>query len=77
MRITVHIPEKIGKDVQRLAENEKRSVSSVVAQSIAFFIDQKKRRRLGEKVLKLADKAKVADDVFDELQRGRADHDRS
>ena len=77
MRITVHIPEKIGKDVQRLAENEKQSVSSVVAQSIVFFIDQKKRRRLGEKVLKLAGKTKVSDDVFDELQRGRADHDRS
>ena len=77
MRITVHIPEKIGKDVQRLAENEKQSVSSVVAQSIVFFIDQKKRRRLGEKVLKLAGKTKVSDDVFDELQRGRAYHDRS
>ena len=77
MRITVHVPEKIGKEVQRLAENGKQSVSSVVAQSIEFFIDEKRRRQLGERVLKLAGKTKVADDIFDELHRGRVDHDRS
>jgi predicted transcriptional regulator len=47
MRITVHVSEKIGKEVQRLAEDEKKSVSSVVAQSIEFFIDEKRRRQLG------------------------------
>jgi metal-responsive CopG/Arc/MetJ family transcriptional regulator len=77
MRITVHVPEKIGKEVQRLAENGKQSVSSVVAQSIEFFIDEKRRRQLGERVLKLAGKTNVADDIFDELHRGRVDHDRS
>jgi metal-responsive CopG/Arc/MetJ family transcriptional regulator len=77
MRITVHVPEKIGKEVQRMAENGKQSVSSVVAQSIEFFIDEKKRRQLGERVLKLVGKTKVADDIFDELHRGRVDHDRS
>ena len=41
MRITVHVSEKIGKEVQRLAEDEKKSVSSVVAQSIEFFIDDR------------------------------------
>ncbi len=77
MRITVHVPEKIGKEVQRLAEKEKKSVSSVVARSIEFFIDEKRRRQLGMRVLKLAGKTKVADDIFDELHRGRADHDRA
>ncbi len=77
MRITVHVSEKIGKEVQRLAENEKKSVSSMVAQSIEFFIDEKRRRQLGMRVLKLAGKTKVADDIFDELHRERVDHDRS
>jgi len=77
MRITVHVPEKIGKEVQRLAENEKKSVSSVVARSIEFFIEEKRRRQLGEWVLKLAGKTKVAYDIFNELHRGRVDHDRS
>ncbi len=77
MRITVHLPERIGKEVQRLAENEKKSVSSVVARSIEFFIDEKKRRQLGMRVLELAGKTKVADDIFDELHRERVDHDRS
>jgi metal-responsive CopG/Arc/MetJ family transcriptional regulator len=77
MRITVHVPERVGKEVQRLAENEKKSVSSVVAQSIEFFINEKKRRHLGEQVLKLAGETKIADDIFDELHRERVDHDRS
>ena len=33
MRITVHVSEKIGKEVRRLAEDEKKSVSSVVART--------------------------------------------
>ncbi len=45
MRITVHVPENIGKEVRRLAENEKKSVSSVVARSIEFFIDETRRRQ--------------------------------
>jgi hypothetical protein len=77
MRITVHVSENIGKEVQRLAESEKKSVSSVVARSIEFFIDEKRRRQLGERVLQLAGKAKVANDIFDELHRGRVDDDRS
>jgi metal-responsive CopG/Arc/MetJ family transcriptional regulator len=75
MRITVHLPEKLGKETQRLAENEKKSVSSVVAQSIEFFINEKKRRRAGERVLRLAGNTRIADDAFDELRTGREDND--
>ena len=77
MRITVHVPDKVGKEAQRLAENEKKSVSSIVAQSIEFFINEKKRRQIGERVLQLAENTKVADDVFDELHRERVEYDRS
>ncbi|MGD0488897.1 MAG: hypothetical protein ABSB94_17115 [Syntrophorhabdales bacterium] len=49
----------------------------MVAQSIEFFINEKKRRHLGEQVLKLAGKTKIADDIIDELHRERVDHDRS
>ena len=74
MRITVHVPEKIGKEVQRLAENEKKSVSSVVARSrSSSSLDEKRRRRLGMRVLELVGKTKVADDIFDELHRERVD----
>jgi hypothetical protein len=77
MRITVHVPDRVGKEARRLAENEKRSVSSIVAQSIEFFMNEKKRRQIGERVLKLAGNTKVADDAFDELRRGREEYDRS
>ena len=75
MRITVHLSDKLGKEAQRLAENENKSVSSVVAQSIEFFISEKKRRLAGERVLRLAGNTRVADDAFDELRTGREDSD--
>ena len=77
MRLTVHISEEMGKEVQRLAENEKESVSSVVAQSIKFFISERKRRQLGEKLLRLAGKTKVSPDALEQLHAGREDRDRS
>ena len=77
MRITVHIPEEIGKEIQRLATNEKKSVSSVVAQSIEFFIEERKRRQLGNKVMKLAGKTRVSPDALEQLHLGREDLDRS
>ncbi len=69
-------PRQAGKrDAESSAENEKKSVSSVVAQSIEFFINEKKRRRAGERVLRLAGNTKVAGDAFDELHLGREDND--
>ena len=40
-------------------------------------MNEKKRRQLGERVLKLAGNTKVSDDAFDELRRGREEYDRS
>lgn len=77
MRLTVHVPDEMGKEVQRLAENEKESVSSVVAQSIKFFICERKRRQLGEKILRLAGKTRVSPDALDQLHSERADRARS
>ncbi len=77
MRFTVHISDEMGREVQRLAENQSQSVSSVVAQSIEFFISERKRRQLGQKVLRLAGKSKVSSDALEQLHAGRADRDRS
>jgi predicted transcriptional regulator len=43
MRITIQVADKVGKEAQRLAENEKKSVSSIVTQAIEFFVHEKKR----------------------------------
>ncbi|MBI4320255.1 MAG: ribbon-helix-helix protein, CopG family [Chloroflexi bacterium] len=77
MRITVHVPDEIAKEVQRLAANEQRSVSSVVAQSVEFFIKERNRRRLGRKVLDLAGKTGVTADALEQLHLGREDLGRS
>jgi hypothetical protein len=76
MRITVHIRDEIGKEAQRLAANEKTSLSSVVAQSVEFFIKERKRQQLGKRVLKLAGKTRVSPGALEELHSGREDVDR-
>ncbi len=76
MRITVHIPDEMGKEIQRVATNERKSVSSVVAQSIEFFIKERKRGQLGKKILKLVGKTSVSPDALEHLHLGREDLDR-
>lgn len=76
MRITVHIPDEIGKEIQRVASNDKRSLSSVVAQSIEFFIKERKRKQLGNRVLELAGNTRLSPDALEHLHLGREDLDR-
>lgn len=76
MRITVHIPDEIASEIQRVAANEQKSVSSVVAQSIEIFIKERKRGQLGKKVLELAGKTAVSADALDKVHEGREDVDR-
>jgi hypothetical protein len=38
MRLTVHIPDKTERDLKTYANNEHKSVSSIVADSIEYYI---------------------------------------
>lgn len=73
MRITAHIPDPIARDVKILAENEKKSVSSIIAEALAFYITEKRKKKLGRKLLEMAGKVKVSPDIHKELERGRMD----
>jgi len=74
MRITVHIPDALAEETKRMASNENTSISSFASQALDFYINQKRKKRLGQKVLALAGKVPIGKDAQRQLDRGRRDH---
>ena len=78
MRITANIPDNIGRAVKTFADNEHKSLSSVITDAVQNYILQKKKKESGMKVLDLIGKAQVSKDVHKEIEAMRTDaHDRS
>lgn len=77
MRITVHVPDDLETQVRITAADEKRSISSVVSDALKRYIDEKRRRMLGAKMMELAGTAQISSDVYKEIEVGREDHDRT
>ena len=73
MRITTHIPDPLARDAKIMAENEKKSVSSIIAEALTYYITEKRKKKLGRKVLEIAGKVLVSPEVHKELERGRMD----
>ena len=76
MRITVHLPDTLEKEMRTTAQNEKKSISSLVAEAVQYYVRDIKRKKQGKNVLKLIGKATISPDILDELESERA-HDRS
>jgi metal-responsive CopG/Arc/MetJ family transcriptional regulator len=77
MRVTVHIKEALNQEIKRLAANEHKSVSLLISESVEFYIKERKRRELGNRVLGLVGKTKVSAHALRHLNEGRREHDRS
>ena len=75
MRITTHLPDPIARGAKTMAENEKKSVSSIIAEAVTYYIAEKKKKRLGRKVLEMAGKVRISPDVYKELEKGRLESD--
>ena len=73
MRITTHIPDPLARDAKIMAENEKKSVSSIIAEALAYYLTEKRKKKLGRKVLEMAGKVRVSPEVYKELEKGRMD----
>lgn len=77
MRITANIPDNIGIVVKTFADNEKKSVSSVITDAVQNYILSKKKKESELKVLGLIGKARISKDVHKDIETMRADsHDR-
>jgi metal-responsive CopG/Arc/MetJ family transcriptional regulator len=73
MRVTVHLHDVLATELRESAEANDRSVSAVVAEAIERYLAEERRRRLGNSVLELVGKIKVAPDVRTMLDEGRED----
>jgi metal-responsive CopG/Arc/MetJ family transcriptional regulator len=77
MRITANIPDNIGRVVKTFADNEKKSVSSVITDAVRNYIVLKKKKESGMKVLDLIGKAHVSKDIHKDIESMRTEsHDR-
>ena len=77
MRITANVPDNIGRVVKTFADNEKKSVSSVITDAVQNYILSKKKKESGMKVLDLIAKARISKDIHKDIKIMRADsHDR-
>jgi hypothetical protein len=77
MRLTVHLPENTEKNLKNYAANHHKSVSSIVAESIDFYIQQQKRTRAVQTVRDMIGTAKVKKDALDDLHSARVTDDRA
>lgn len=73
MRITVHIPDNLGRNIKRLAETKDKLVSSITAEALEYYIKEEKRISLGNKVLEMIGKIDIVPDIKKEIEHGRED----
>ena len=73
MRLTVHLPDKTAKEVKALAKDQGLSVSSFVAKGLEHYINETRKKKHAEKILKLVGKVHVSDDALELLDGGRLD----
>jgi metal-responsive CopG/Arc/MetJ family transcriptional regulator len=78
MRITANIPDNMGRVVKTFADNEKKSVSSVITEAVQSYIVSKRKQESGKKVLDLIGKARISKDIHKDIENMRLEsHDRS
>ncbi len=76
MRITVHLPDKLGPRVKKAANDEGVSVSALTAKALGEYIRQKRKKAAGNRLLQLIRPGSVAPEAWEDLEEGRVD-DRS
>jgi len=75
-RVTVSIPDKLEGKLKKFAKSQNESVSRITAEAIEYYLNARKRRQLGKKVLDLVGKQEVSPNAIKELEAGRIDCDR-
>jgi len=73
MRITVHIPDKLGPKLRQTAETEGISLSALTAKALEEYLKQQRKRSAGVRLLELIGPTAVYPDALEELEKGRAD----
>ena len=77
MRLTVHIPEKTEKDLKTYANNKRKSLSSIVADCIDFYLRENKKKVAIQNIRGMIGKVKISKNALKEVDDIRLDHGRS
>lgn len=77
MRVTVHVPDEIGEAAQELGDAQGQSVSSFYADAVEDRVKQLRRQQAFDEIDRLIEKADVAPDALEELERMRDEPNRT
>ena len=73
MRVTVYVPDAVGKEAAKLARDRGVSVSSLYAEVMAAYIKEERRKRAVERIDSLIGTTYVAPDAVEQLHATRRD----
>jgi hypothetical protein len=73
MRVTVHIPEKLGPRLKQAAQNEGMSISAFTAKAVEEYIKLRRKKAAGNRLLRLIRPGSIPPDAWNEIEKGRAD----
>ena len=76
MRVTVHIPDEVGKKAEQLAKDKGVPVSSLYTEAIGAHVKEERRKRAFERISSLIGNAYVAPDFREQLAEMRKESDR-
>ncbi|MBS3966381.1 MAG: hypothetical protein KGZ60_03900 [Truepera sp.] len=76
MRVSVNVPDEIGKTAQQVAKEAGKSVSALYAEAIEAHVRALKRKQAIEVINSIIGKTHVAPDIDEQLKQMRRESDR-
>jgi metal-responsive CopG/Arc/MetJ family transcriptional regulator len=76
MRLTVNVPDDVGEEAENAAKAEGVSMSSLVAQAVRRYLEERRRAQAVERINALIGKAGVSSRAVEEIRRERRVPDR-
>lgn len=77
MRITVNVPDDVGEEAENVAHAEGVSMSSLVAQAVRRYLEERRRAQAIERINALIGTAAAGSQAAEEIRRERRTADRS
>ena len=77
MRITVNVPDDVGEEAENVAQAEGVSMSSLVAQAVRRYLEERRRAQAVERINALIGTAPAGSQAVEEIRRERRAADRS
>ncbi len=76
MRVTVTVPDAVGRQAEEAAQEEGTSVSALFAAAVEAYLASRRRAAAASRIDRWIGKAKVAPDAVERLHRYRRTSDR-